>query len=99
MILGEYEYVPQSKFWNYYLDQKDAVNLLQYEIPKKDRNYLFNKFVTVVNLEKSSYCNRKCDYCPVASLDTKPQIFMKDEYFEIIVNIANQGSTCAGFTF
>jgi radical SAM protein with 4Fe4S-binding SPASM domain len=86
MTLDKYEYVSQSNFWDYYLTQEDANNLLQYHVPKEKRKYLFNKYVTVINLETSSYCNRKCDYCPVAFLDSKPRVFIDEEHFQLLID-------------
>ena len=47
MIQGGYEYVSQSEFWNYYLNQSDASDLLRYDVSTESRKYLFNKYVTV----------------------------------------------------
>jgi len=47
-----------------------------------EQRALFKKFVCIVNIETSSYCNRKCAYCPVSlSESRKKQLYMTDELF------------------
>lgn len=52
----------------------------------EQRKSLFKKFVCIVNLETSTYCNRKCPYCPVSLADSrKKQLCMADEVFNKIL--------------
>ena len=52
-----------------------------------EQKKLFSKYVRVVYLETSSYCNRKCLYCPVAVDDyRKKQLQINDLVFEKIIN-------------
>ncbi|MDM8563182.1 SPASM domain-containing protein [Candidatus Marithioploca araucensis] len=52
-----------------------------------EQSALFNKFVCIVNIETSSYCNRKCSYCPVSLDDSrKNQLYMTDELFNKILD-------------
>ncbi len=39
--------------------------LQQKKVPLKQAKYLFKKYVELVCLELSYYCNRSCNYCPV----------------------------------
>jgi len=48
------------------------------------RNQLFAKYVDVINIETSSYCNRTCDFCPL-SLYPRTQNFMRDTVFDKIL--------------
>jgi MoaA/NifB/PqqE/SkfB family radical SAM enzyme len=85
MKINNFEYISQLEYWNYYLNESDAVDLLKYNIPNKKRIKLFNKYVMVVNIETSSYCNRVCDYCPVTNLESKTKEFMSNEKFDVLI--------------
>jgi len=90
MKYGNYEYVSNKEFWDFYIKNSDNTDLLKYNIEKHRRNDLFNKYVTVVNLEVSSFCNRKCDYCPVADLVSKTKEFMQEDKFETVRSQLNE---------
>lgn len=47
---------------------------------------LFEKYVRVVNLGTSSYCNRKCFYCPVKLTDNDSNEHMADDVFNVILS-------------
>ncbi|MEK8019692.1 MAG: radical SAM protein, partial [Candidatus Parabeggiatoa sp.] len=77
-------------YWEHFLSVPD--NLLKslfYPINSAtdEQKSLFKKFVCIVNIETSTYCNRKCSYCPV-SLDEsrKNQVYMTDELFHKILS-------------
>jgi len=53
------------------------------DVKKKD---LFKKYVTAINLETSSFCNRKCNYCPCAQIDRGGQKLMEDSLFSNIID-------------
>ena len=78
-------FVRQKEFWKYYLAEAEAWKLLSYNIDPKERVNLFKKFVFVINIETSSYCNRKCDYCPVHLLKGKQYDYLADFLYESIV--------------
>jgi len=47
----------------------------------------FNKMFKVVEFETTSYCNRKCSYCPNVDFERfgdEEKFFMKDEVFNYI---------------
>tara|TARA_B100002003_G_scaffold128372_1_gene118668 strand:+ start:134 stop:1207 length:1074 start_codon:yes stop_codon:yes gene_type:complete len=46
---------------------------------------IFKKNVDNVNLETSSYCNRKCDYCPVSTYGRNFKSLMNQKLFENII--------------
>lgn len=56
------------------------------DIAIDEQKALFKKFVCIVNLETSTYCNRKCEYCPVSLNDSrKNQLYMAEEIFRKIL--------------
>jgi radical SAM protein with 4Fe4S-binding SPASM domain len=77
-------------YWEHFLLLPD--NLLKplfyptTNIATDEQSALFKKFVCIVNIETSTYCNRKCSYCPV-SLDEsrKNQLYMTEGVFNKIL--------------
>ena len=46
------------------------LDLLKYsDLDEEKSKQLFKKYVELVCLEMSYYCNRACNYCPVATLE------------------------------
>lgn len=80
-----YWYVSKSEFWAYFLNSRNAKKLLTKNVSVDERVQIFNEYVTIVNIETSSYCNRSCSYCPVAYHGSRNQRLMDDELFEKIV--------------
>ena len=61
-----------------------------------ERHEVFKKFVSVVHLEISNFCNRQCVYCPnsrIASRHEKKQ-FLAEEYFLKCINELKQINYC-----
>ncbi len=58
----------------------------RHDITKEEAKELFKKYVCIVNLETSTVCNRKCDYCPLAIHDRNEQIHMDDEFYSKIIS-------------
>ncbi|MCG3710618.1 hypothetical protein L5F64_00905 [Aliarcobacter butzleri] len=85
MKIGSFEYVSQQEYWEYFLSQDDSIELLKYDVTNDKKIELFNKYVMVVNIETSSYCNRVCDYCPVSNLEIKNKEFMSNDNFDKIL--------------
>lgn len=77
----DFEYVGRSEFWDYYLGTEDAKYLLQYDVPQELREKVFCEYMTIVNIETSSYCNRKCSYCPVSVHGSRPLRMIEDTLF------------------
>jgi radical SAM protein with 4Fe4S-binding SPASM domain len=81
-------------YWDHFIKQKDIpLSLFDYSII---RNYeeqvnLFKKYVCIVNIETSTYCNRVCSYCPVSTDEgRKKQLNIKNEVFEKIISELQQ---------
>ena len=76
-------------YWESFFKQKDIpISLFD---STKISNYeeqvaLFKKYVCIVNVETSIYCNRICSYCPVSSDDyRKTQVQMHDVTYNKII--------------
>ena len=52
-------------------DKFDLRLLDYYKISQKESEILFKEYVEIIKLETSSYCNRVCNYCPVAEFGRK----------------------------
>jgi len=57
-----------SQYWNALLEE--PVNKLKYlfdhgKLTEDKKKFLFKHFVSIINIETSKFCNRKCNYCPV----------------------------------
>ncbi len=72
-------------YWEHFLLLPDnVIKSLFYPIDTAidEQKVLFKKFVCIVNLETSTYCNRKCEYCPVSLNDSrKNQVYMTEELY------------------
>ena len=58
-------YIKRKDYWKYFLQLSDFRGIF-YEsknLSYEEKKNLFLKLVFVVNLELSTYCNRKCSYC------------------------------------
>ena len=99
MIQNGFEYVSRSEFWNYYLKSEDAKYLLQYDVPQELRKKIISEYLTVVNIETSSYCNRKCSYCPVSIHGSRPLRMMDDSLFERLIGEMEEIGFKGQFTF
>jgi len=67
----------------------DRAILAKTKTPINEKD-LFKDYVTVINIEVSSFCNRKCSYCPVSFLEKRRGkiIFMEDDvYHKLIANL------------
>jgi len=81
--------IPGRHYWKYFLKQQDFSKALFYptELDIDAQIALFKKHVCIVNLETSTYCNRKCPYCPTPlSAFRKTQAYMKEAVFNKIVS-------------
>ena len=80
-------YVAADDYWEHYknfFEFQDVLSVSSKDFPLDKKIELFKKFVFLVNLELSTYCNRKCDYCPV-SLYPREQEYMSEELFKKII--------------
>ncbi len=57
---------PGHKYWDAFLalPEDEALVAFQKLTESEKRKHAFKKFVCIVSIETSTYCNRKCDYCP-----------------------------------
>jgi len=77
-----------SEYWTQIFKNKVIDRALLAETVKPiDERALFKDYVTVVNIELTSFCNRKCSYCPVSFLeDRRGKIqHISDEVFHKII--------------
>jgi radical SAM protein with 4Fe4S-binding SPASM domain len=77
-------------YWNDFLNTAEIPTDLfnpRSELTVNEQKKLFQQHVRLVALETSSYCNRKCSYCPVSLNDErKNKQYMKDDEFNSIIN-------------
>ncbi len=80
-------------YWDKFFELKNIpAELFSFneKINAEQKKQLFEQFVCIVNLETSTLCNRKCDYCPLSIYDRGDQILMGDElYSQIISDLAS----------
>lgn len=83
---------PGPEYWDRLFELSDGelkkaleINEHLSETQKRD---LFRKFVCIVAIETSTYCNRSCDYCPIAlpQYGRKKKNYMPDSVWESIVS-------------
>ncbi|NKF51047.1 radical SAM/SPASM domain-containing protein [Shewanella sp. WXL01] len=59
-------------YWQRLLDQKHIESILfSGDCGQEQKQQLFYRYVSVVNIEPFNFCNRKCSYCPVSFLDER----------------------------
>lgn len=78
-----------NEYWETFLkDEKLNPDLFfkRDSITKEEAKELFKKHVCIVNMETSTLCNRKCDYCPLSSYSRDEQILTDDELYTKIVS-------------
>ena len=67
-------------------DEKFDLEILSHKsLEIKKSKYLFKKYVELVCLEMSYYCNRACSYCPVALFERSDRnLEIDDELLELL---------------
>lgn len=81
-----------TEYWESFLkDEKLNPDLFfkRDSITKEEAKELFKKYVCIVNMETSTLCNRKCDYCPLSNYSRDEQILIEDELYSKIVSDLN----------
>ena len=76
-------------YWDKFLKLKKIPPSLFYysdKLNKEEKKELFKYFVCIVNLETSTLCNRKCNYCPLSVYERNEQILIEDELYSNIFN-------------
>lgn len=84
MIQNNFFYISRSEYWHYLLQSADAHFLFEKNVPSEVRVDIFNKYMGCIIIETSSYCNRRCSYCPVNKMP-REQSFMSEDLFEKII--------------
>ena len=79
-------FVRQSEFWDYFLAHPENHKLFSYNLNSDEQLKTFKEFVSVINIELASFCNRKCNYCPVGSLERKDIDFIDKNKLDAILN-------------
>lgn len=76
-------------YWQHFLAQKNISAALFFpsQLDHEEKVALFEKHVCIINIETSSYCNRKCSYCPVSLNDSrKKQTYMPYQIFNKLLS-------------
>ena len=78
--------IPASHYWENFLTSNNTEQLFNSnQIGDIGYDDLFHKFVCIVNIETSTFCNKKCTYCPISTFDRRTQVLMDDNIFSNIV--------------
>jgi len=82
-------YVGGDEYWQHYKNFSEFSDVMSPDQIKNlsldDKVKIFNKFVFLVNIELSTYCNRKCTYCPMSMYNRKQQ-YMSEELLQKIIS-------------
>lgn len=76
-------------YWEAFFKEESinpALFYLNENIIQKEAAELFKKYVCIVNLETSTVCNRKCDYCPLSRYSRDEQVLIDDDLYSKIVS-------------
>ena len=77
----------KKNYWKRKLNKKFDYELLTgIKEDKLLRQNLFKKNINNINLETSTYCNRKCGYYPVSTYGRNFKLFMDLKLFKNIIN-------------
>lgn len=87
-------YIRGIDYWEHFNlpEFKDIMSTPPHDGNKQLKEFkieIFKKFVSIVNLELSTYCNRKCSYCPM-SMYPRRQQYMTDALFKKIISELRQ---------
>ena len=78
-------YKKRNEYWKYFFTMSNFDGIFYSKnLSTDDKQKLFLKLVCVVNLELSTYCNRKCSYCPLA-YSPRTQKYMPQDIFKKII--------------
>ena len=78
-------YVRCIDYWDFLSKQDDKDMVFQCVDDPEQRKAVFNKYVNIVHMELSTYCNRRCSYCPIA-VYPREQEYMQDELFRKVID-------------
>jgi len=74
--------IPGDYYWDYFLKEPELeiMDLISdYSISIDRKKYLFKKYVCIINIETSTYCNRMCTYCPNSIYDRSKQKYISSQ--------------------
>lgn len=69
-------HIPVDLYFRLYTDYMKLANRIKYGDPDFPRG---------ISLEISTYCNRRCGYCPISLMETVPKDFMTWDTFKAII--------------
>ena len=81
--------IPGHDYWDHFFmeSDQDIIALLSDDLLSEDKvKFIFKKFVCIINIETSTYCNRKCTYCPNSIYDRTTQHHIPDEAWGRVVS-------------
>ncbi len=85
--------INKNEYWKFFLQEDNISSDLFYynkNITKDEAKALFKKYVCVVDIETSTVCNRKCDYCPLSIHERKEQTLIDDKlYSRILLDLSS----------
>jgi len=77
-------------FWDRFLNDEDGLKYKLFyntNLSKDDEKNLFSRYVEVINLETSTYCNRACNYCPLSRSKRGDSVeYIDDLLFDKIID-------------
>jgi radical SAM protein with 4Fe4S-binding SPASM domain len=88
IMLEQLNKINGREYWKFFLEQEQISSELFYfdnKITDRKSKEIFKKYVCIVNLETSTACNRKCDYCPLSIHERKEQVLIDDKLFSKII--------------
>jgi MoaA/NifB/PqqE/SkfB family radical SAM enzyme len=84
--------VSSTEYWPTIFASKEiSPHLFSPDVSSKSARMLFKNYVSVINLEIFSLCNRVCSYCPDSLVDrhSKNSYMPDDVFHSILSNLAN----------
>lgn len=78
-------YFEIADYWEYLFGQTDYKDIFKERLTRNEKKKLFAKYVLNINIETSAFCNRKCEYCPLKTIERK-QDFITDNHWELIMS-------------
>ena len=78
------------EFWKYLLSARkaDLEKLFSKNLSEKDKIEFCSKILSIINIETSSKCNRKCDYCPDSIYNRETQNILSHSHWnKILINL------------
>lgn len=84
MIQNNFFYIAKSEYWAYFLKSRNADKLLRKNVETTIRRGIFNEYVQEISIETSTFCNRKCVYCPNSKYPRRQRLMEQELYLKIL---------------